>query len=491
MAEVSEGIAPIIPLDRGSTFPLHRQIYEGFRAAIVRNDLRAGQRIPSSRDLASELGVSRIPVLNAYAQLVAEGYFESRVGAGTYVSSLPDLVAPSRPSYPPAPDLLSGPRPVSRQSSLYPRFQRTVRHVGWGAFGVHQPAFDHFPFKLWSKLVLRHSRSPRVSVLHRIDPMGYEPLREAVCEYLRTARAVRCDPDQVMIVSGSQQALDLCARVLFDPGNHVWVEEPGYWLARSAFIGAGCRPVPVPVDPEGINVAAGIKLCPKARAAHVTPSHQYPLGVMMSASRRMQLLNWAQRAGSWILEDDYDSEYRYESQPVASLQGLDQNARVIYVGTFSKVLFPSLRLGYLVCPRDLTERFAALRYSTDIFPPYLNQAVLTDFMRDGDFARHIRRMRQLYKERRTTLVESLGKELGTVLEVHGREAGMHLAVTLPNGFRDVDICKRAEEKRLWLWPLSPSYLAKPAHHGFILGFGSTTTAEIPRAVRRLRELVNA
>jgi GntR family transcriptional regulator/MocR family aminotransferase len=324
---------------------------------------------------------------------------------------------------------------------------------------------------------------------HYGDRMGLKALRETIAAYLRTARSLRCEAEQIMIVSGSQQALEISARVLLDPGSRVWVEEPGYGLARNVLALAGCRLVPVPVDMEGLDVAAGIKQCRKARAAVVTPSHQFPLGATMSARRRFQLLEWAQTTGSWIIEDDYDSEYRYESHPIASLQGLDANARVIYIGTFSKVLFPSLRLGYVVIPSDLVDRFLAIRRAMDLGPPSFYQEVLTDLINEGHFARHIRRMRSLYRERRTALVDSIGKELGSRIEVLGDEAGMHLTVTLPSGSCDVEIAERAARQNLWLWPLSPSYLGEVSRSGFILGFGSAPVAEIPRAVRKLRNLL--
>jgi GntR family transcriptional regulator/MocR family aminotransferase len=293
-----------------------------------------------------------------------------------------------------------------------------------------------------------------------------------------------------MIVSGSQQAVDLSTRVLLDPGSPVWMEEPGYWLARHVLIAAGCRIVPVPVDAEGLDVTAGIRRCRSARAAFVTPSHQFPLGVTMSASRRLCLLEWARSAGAWIIEDDYDSEYRYESKPVASLQGLDEASRVIYIGTFSKVLFPSLRIGYLVLPPDLVDRFLSMRYAMDVNPPHLYQAVLADFIGEGHFSRHIRRTRALYKERRTLLVDSLQRRFGSRLQILGDMAGMHLTVTLPNGLNDGEIANRAARESLWLWPLSPSYITKAAAHGFILGYGSTAPKEIQHAVEHLRAVLD-
>jgi GntR family transcriptional regulator/MocR family aminotransferase len=319
--------------------------------------------------LASELGISRIPVLNAYAQLLAEGYFESRVGAGTQIcGSLPDHVTPRKIGGGSG-RVRSGARPVSQRSSTLPPGERPAWLRGQGPFSVGQVAFSQFPTQLWSRLVVRHSRSLDATSLYYGDVMGSENLREAIATYLRTARAVHCEAHQIMIVSGSQQALDISARVLLDPGDHVWLENPGYGFARDVLATTGCSFVPVPVDNEGLDVAAGIKRCRKARAVYVTPSHQFPLGVTMSASRRLQLLDWAQSSGAWIIEDDYDGEYRYGSMPIASLHGLDNNARVVYIGTFIKVLFPSLRLGYVVIPPDLINRFLAARRAMDLSPP--------------------------------------------------------------------------------------------------------------------------
>lgn len=490
MKAVPSAFSPVIAVDRKAAEPLHRQIYEAYRAMVIGRNLGAGQQIPSTRRLASELGISRIPVLTAYAQLLAEGYFEARVGAGTFVcSSLPDQLTSAESRATKLNGVRSGPRPVARRALLLPRHKVAPWLRGLGAFGVSHPAYGQFPFQIWSSLIMRHCRNPHASALQYGDPLGNEELREAICTYLRTARAVRCEPRQVMIVAGSQEALEISARVLLDVGTPVWVEEPGYWLTRRVLDLAGCRVIPVPVDREGMDVTAGIKLCRKARAAYVAPSHQYPLGATMSASRRLQLLDWAQRSGSWVIEDDYDSEYRYGSMPIASLQGLDSNSRVVYIGTFSKVLFPSLRMGYVVIPPDLVDRFIIVRQALDLTPPHLYQAVLTDFIREGHFARHIRRLRLVYGERRTALVNSIREELGSSFEVHGSEAGLHLPITLPAGFRDLEIAARAAREKLWLWPLSPAYAGKTTRQGFILGFGGTTAAEMPDAVRRLKKVL--
>ena len=491
MKRVPSGIVPVIAVDRKAPDALYQQIYDSYRAAIVARTLRAGQRVPSTRTLATELGISRIPILNAYSQLLAEGYFESRVGSGTVVSrSLPDQspapqVRNSRPEKRP-----QKPRPEGRRIS-----RRTValdKNVpwrrGWGPFGVSQVAFEHFPFPVWNRLITRQSRHSYAKSLDYGDPLGLKKLRTAIANYVRTARGVRCEDEQIMIVSGSQQALEITTRVLLDPGDSVWMEDPGYRFAYRVFRFHGCKVVPVPVDDEGLNVMAGIRAARQARAALVTPSHQYPLGVTMSASRRLQLLAWAEQADSWVIEDDYDSEYRYESMPIASLQGLDSNARVVYIGTFSKVLFPSLRLGYIVIPADLVEAFLVVRLSMDIGPSHFFQAVLADFIAEGHFSRHIRRMRVVYGERRNALIEAIRKEFGNAAEITGGQAGMHLSMAL-GGIRDADIALRAADESLWLVPLSSSYLSKPPRRGFILGFGSTSAVQMPVAVQKMALLI--
>jgi len=483
---------PLIPLERKGDRPLHRQIYDALRAMILERRLQPGQRIPSSRALADELGVSRIPVLDAYAQLLAEGYIESRSGAGTFVAnSLSDQFLSVRPAA--VEDRASQDTAldaISQVSRLLP-VEGTPWFQGSGAFSVGQIACDHFPFRVWSDLVALHARKVRASSMTYADPMGSLEFREVIASYLRTARAVRCDASQIMIVNGSQHGLDLSARVLLDPGTPVWVEEPGYQFLRHTLTLSGCQLIPVPVDGEGLNVTAGLELCPDARVAYVTPSHQYPLGATMSTARRLQLLEWAHRSRAWIVEDDYDSEYRYESLPVASMQGLDPGSRVIYIGTFSKTLFPSLRLGYIVIPPALVGRFLAVRQANDLCPSPLYQAALSDFISGGHFTRHVRRTRHLYAERRSALVAALRKEFGSEIEIAGAEAGMHLVVTLPPGLSDRNISARAAGQGLWLWPLSAAYAGKAVRQGFILGFGGTKADDMLRQVRRLRSAIQA
>jgi GntR family transcriptional regulator/MocR family aminotransferase len=384
-----------------------------------------------------------------------------------------------------------GKRPVSRDTDFLLSGETSPWLGGRGPFRVSEPAADRFPHQVWSRLVGRHARASRgnLASLQYAEPMGHRPFREAVAEYLRTARAVRCEADQVMAVSGSQQALSLAARVLIDPGDFVWVEEPGYGGAHAVLKLRGARLVPVPVDEEGLDVSAGVERCPDASAVYVTPSHQYPMGMILSASRRLQLLQWASKTGSWVIEDDYDSEYRYGSPPIASLQGLDRDARVLYVGTFSKVLFPSLRLGYVVIPPDLVDRFAAVRDATDIFPPTFPQAVLADFIRQGHFARHLRRTRALYRERRDALVTALRREFGDAVQIVGDDAGMHLVATLPSVRDDREVSVRAARMGLWVMPLSSCYVGTPQRRGFVLGFAGAGVSEIRGGVRRLGEAV--
>lgn len=485
------GVARPLAIDAETPTPIYQQVYDIYRARILRRELRAGELVPSTRDLARALGVSRQPVLTAYGQLLAEGYLESRVGAGTFVAA----TIPQRPmsgsatAHPKA--SASGRRMVAARTAALPRYERASWGDALGPFQVGQPAVQDFPREIWSRLVARAARRMDVRDLQYGDPLGLETLRDVIANYLRTARAVRCDAEQIMIVSGSQQALDISTRVLLDPGASAWVEEPGYWLVHHALTGAGCRIVPVPVDHEGLRVDAGIARDPTARAAFVTPSHQYPLGVTLSATRRLELLHWADKTGAWIIEDDYDSEYRYDRLPMTSLQGLDTRARVVYIGTFSKLLFPSLRLGYLVIPPDLVERFTVVRQAADLCPSSASQAALADFIRDGHFSRHIRKMRRLYDERRHVLVAAIRREFGDAAEVVGAEAGMHLTLLLDDRLPDQDIAAEAARRGLWLSPLSLSYVSagSQARRGFVLGFGNAPAASIPGAVRLLGKLV--
>ncbi len=487
MKRVPATFLPPIALDQRAKTPVYRQLYDWFRLAISTGQMRRGQRLPSTRSVAAELKISRIPVSNAYDQLLAEGYLETLVGAGTYVArSIPDDSLPSSGKRLRA-EVKTGPRRMSRRGVALTQLPTQPWLNIVGAFRVSLPALDHFPISLWSKLVAQHSRKAAKGAMGYGDAMGNLPLREAIAEYLGASRAVRCDASQIMVTTGSQQGLQLSAQLLLDTQDSVWVEEPGYPSARQAFIAGGAHLVPVPVDYEGMTVAAAIRCGRNARAAYITPSHQYPMGMTMSAARRMLLLNWAVRTGAWIIEDDYDSEYRFESRPIASLQGLDNDARVIYVGTFSKVMFPALRVGYLVVPKDLLPAFCAARDAADVFSATLYQLVLTDFIREGHFARHIRRMRMLYMERRKILVEAIREQMGDMLEVVGAEAGMHVVAMLPSGVNDVAVSRKAAQLGVSATPLSTCYSGACPRGGLILGYGGTNAHQIHDGVSKLKK----
>jgi GntR family transcriptional regulator / MocR family aminotransferase len=491
MKQASTGFFPSITFDGDESSPMYRRLYDWFRSAILTGELRPGQKIPSTRYLASELKVSRITILGAFQQLSAEGYIESSTGSGTYVAkSIPDqatrLGLGNRPrSMEQA--ARSGSRQISQLSSNLVPFPTLP--FGVEAFRVGLPALDHFPINIWSRLVARRCRQPRKEMLNYGGPMGFGPCREAIAEYVTTVRGVRCDAAQIMIVNGSQQGLEISARALLDPGDPVWIEEPGYPGAVQALGAVTGKLIPVPVDDDGLNVKEGLKRCPKARAVFITPSHQFPLGMTMSAARRMMLIDWAARNDSWIVEDDYDSEYEFRKRPIAAVQGLDTDARVIYVGTFSKVLFPSLRIGYVVLPADLVSAFCRVRQASDISHATLEQAVLADFIREGHLARHIRRMRMLYIERNDALVAEINKQLGTSVQIVSAHAGMHLVGLLPPGVEDTIVWQRAAKANIASWPLSICYQRKPHRGGLVLGYGGVDRKQIQDGVKRLAAVI--
>ncbi len=473
-------MAAHFPLDRGSDVPLHRQIYDGLRRAIVGGSLRPGQRVPSTRALADELSVSRFPVLAAYDQLLHEGYLTGRSGAGTFVSAtLPDdAFRPAQPRGAPSARV-----PAVRPPTI------ARDEGGLTPFRMSLPGLDHFPHAEWTRLVVRHARELPPAMMAYGDPAGLQTLRTAVAEHLRAARAVRCEADQVLVVSGSQAGLRISASAILRPGDAIAVEEPGYPGAHAALASSGARLVPVMVDQEGLSVAGLEALRDPPRAVYVTPSHQYPLGVSMSAARRGELLEWAGRHDAWVLEDDYDSEYRYVSRPLASLQGMDPRGRVIYIGSFSKVLFPSLRVGYLVVPPSLRERFVEARESLDIFSPTLYQLVLADFLREGHFARHLRRMRTVYGRRRDALLAGLAEHCAGTLAVLNADAGLHISTRLPPGVDDVATIARLRARGLTASPLSQCYAGEPSSTGLLLGFGGFDERRLKEAAAVLGEVL--
>ena len=473
---------PEIILDQHSLMPLYRQLYVRFRAEILAGQLKTGTRLPSTRVLASELGVSRNTTALAYELLLLEGYIEGKVGDGTRVAyqqpqpKTPDSNPPTTGLSVRSQLLLNTPYP----GELYANPQSASTRL----FRAGQPDVSFFPFKTWAGLVAKHANRSLPGASHYQQAQGYLPLREAIATHIGITRGVHCSPDQIILTAGSQGALDLVARVLLDPGDLVWVEDPGYLGARGALLAAGASLVPVAVDEEGLEVDTGRKLCPAARLAVVTPSHQFPTGVTMSLSRRLALLEWARASQSWIIEDDYDSEYRFSGRPLEALQGLDNNGRVIYIGTFSKVLFPSLRLGYLIVPTKLLNGFIATRRFIDVHIPLLEQMALADFITEGHFARHLRKMRLLYLERRDALVEALKQELDD-MEVTIPEAGMHLVAWLPPGMNGRVTAQLARLQELYLVLISQSCQKPFPREGLMLGFANNTPEELRAGVKKL------
>jgi GntR family transcriptional regulator/MocR family aminotransferase len=475
---------PLMNLDPASPLPLYKQLYEEIRQAILRGSLRKGLRLPSTRYIATELHISRNTVVIAFEQLLAEGYIQSKTGSGTVVTdTLPDDVL--RVERQP----LSGNRTISQRgktirklSSFVPRLDLRLRYAPFH-FGL--PALSELPLDLWGRLVARHCKTAPIEIAVHGDPAGLRRLREAIASYLGVARGVRCHADQVIIVNGSQQALDLSARVVADPGDAAVMEDPGYSGARSVLLAAGVRVLPVRVGREGLRVDLLSKRGVKAKLVYVTPSHQFPLGVALSLANRLQLLDWAARNGAWILEDDYDSEYRYESKPLPALQGLDRHGRVIYIGTFSKVLFPSLRLGYLVVPEDLIDVFVAARWTCDRTSPLVDQAALADFILEGHFASHIRRTRTLYMERRSVMIQTIHEELANLLEPWDPEAGMHTVGWLPPGIVDSRISHDAAQAGLNTLPISAFALRPLSRGGLLLGYAAFAPEVIRKGIREL------
>ncbi|MEW5914761.1 MAG: PLP-dependent aminotransferase family protein [Gemmatimonadota bacterium] len=468
-----------------------RQIVDGIRSAILRGALTPGARLAGARELAATLGVSRMTVDAAISQLRAEGYLEGRQRSGTFVAhGLPErvLAVGSAPTAPFAPGLMRPPRLSERGARMaVPGHDR--RGAGLAIpFALGIPALDAFPWKTWSQLTTRFWRKPLSEMLLYGDAAGYAPLRNAVAEHVRRARGIECSAEQVFIVEGSQQGLDLATRLVIDPGDEVWVEDPGYTGARAAIESAGGELVPVPVDDEGLNVTIGRQRAPTARAVCVTPSHQYPLGVTLTAGRRLALLEWAREAEAWIIEDDYDSEFRYGGAPLPSLRTLDVDGRVIYVGSFSKTLFPALRIGYVITPSHLVDAFRAARGVSGRHAPGVQQAVLAAFVDSGHYERHIRRMRTLYHERRATLLEHGRARVGH-LEFKPHDGGMHVLARLTLPLRDQSIVAEAQRVGLELAAVS-AYGVAQRQNGLLLGFTGYSNERIVAACDTLARVMD-
>ena len=482
--------AGIVKLDARKKQPIFRQIYDGIRDAILTTRLAKGAPLPSSRELAKELNVSRMTVVNAFDQLIAEGYLASRRGSGTFVSwELPEERQMVR--FRPTPTRTSVAAKSSAKSYLSKRGNFYRQQSEWipsiadqlKPFCPGVPALDEFPMEIWNKLGRQRQKQSSAEELSYGDPAGYRPLRKAISKYVQEYRGVRCDPDQVMIVAGTQQAIEVASKLLLDPGDEVLFEDPGYRTARCAIAANGGKIVPMPVDQQGADVESGFRRAPGARMIYVTPSHQYPMGVTMSIERRMELISWAQRNRSIIIEDDYDSEYRYAQHPIPSLQGLDSADQTIYIGSFSKVIFPALSMGYAIVPKPIASTFSAALGLVSRPPSKQNQIILYDFIRLGHFGRHLRRMRKIHQLRRTALIDSIEQHLGDKLQIIGADAGLHATARVLTKHNDSTLARRIDSLGVVIRNLSAySYSKKNSHNGLIFGFACATPKQLKHAV---------
>lgn len=494
-----------IRLNRRKNVSLAKQLYESLRSAILAGQLSKGYRLPSSRALASELGVSRTTIINAFDQLTAEGYLRGNVGRGTFVSEqLPEERQIAKFITTTEVALACSDNKISAKSCRKIYSRRGRQFVSSDSilsdyiedlrpFRPGIPALDEFPIETWTRLVRRRWKKVGASDLSYGDPQGCLALRNAIAEYVRGFRGVRCKPEQVMIVSGTQQAVDIVARLSIDPGDDVLFENPGYFRARSAFVTSGAKIVSVPVDENGMQVDQAIAKSASSRLVYVTPSHQFPLGVTLSIERRMKLIEWANRSCGLIFEDDYDSEYRYAQRPIPSLQGLDHGNRTIYVGSFSKVMFPSLSIGYAIVPVSMIDGFQKALELVGRPPSKLDQLVLTDFINDGHFARHLRRMRTIHEQRRTALVESVTDRLGHVMQIIGADAGLHCTARLVDRLDDKQVSEKAAELGVIVKALSDYFVTTKRSaktNGLIFGFACSTPTQICTAIRKIAPIFN-
>jgi len=474
-------------LDRASTVPIFRQIYMQVRTGVLAGSLAPGAALPSTRLMAEKLAVARASVVAAYQQLLAEGYITGRSRSGTYVSEeLAGVVLPVRRRLSPRPFKA---RSVPQPAQAFAEFTQSTAQVDERPFNTGRTLVDARTVEVWRKLTHQAISSLSPRDLGYSDPCGFIELRRSLCEYLRTARGVRCEPHQIVITTGTQHAIDIAIRVLLSPGDEVWVEDPGYFLTHRQLVLAKACLRAIPVDAEGIRIDQGLRISPKARAVFVTPSHQFPTGVQLSMARRLALLAWARESGAYIIEDDYVSEFRYSGPPLASLQGLDEDERVIYVGTLNKALFPGLRLGYAVLPPALLPAFVSARYLIDRQPPSLYQAVAAEFLRQGHFTAHIRRMRVRYREQRDALAAILASRAPRLLKVEVPDQGMHLIAYLRNGVSDINIEGAARARGLVVRATSRFYLDASPRSGLMLGFSGFPRAAIVPAAVRLAALV--
>ena len=478
--------------------PLYQQLYRAVRASILSGGIARGSRLPVTRSLARELGISRNVVLIAYEQLIAEGYLVGRVGSGTYVSAvLPDAMLavsahkPQSDAVPPARIAISD--YARRARELAPGSARLAASLSRPMpynFHFGHAATDDFPHDTWRRLIARHANSPAIEYA---GPEGDQRLRAAVADHLLQSRGVVCTPEQVFIVNGGQQGIDLTARVLLNSGDTVVMEDPHYLGAREVFLSLNAKLAGVPVDEAGLQAAKLLRRSGAVKLLYTTPSHQYPTGAILSLDRRLQLLDWAARSGTCILEDDYDGEYRYEGRPLESLQGLDRAGCVVYLGTFSRAIFPALRLGYLVVPKSLIEVFRTAKWLTDRHTPVLPQQVLADFLREGHFERYLRRLRARNDRRRTALLSALKENFGAAIHVSGATSGIHVLVrfnNLPNSIAN-ELVARAVRAGIGVYSAAKNYLRPPQHVELILGYGALSERTIRAGIFALKGVIDS
>jgi GntR family transcriptional regulator / MocR family aminotransferase len=458
---------------RPASTVLTRWLQDELRRAILDGRLRPGTRLPATRDFANQYSLSRGTVVTAFEQLQAEGYLICKVGAGTWVNER----------------LSNHPVGTRRSPAAVRRLPPPMRGLTFAhsarPFRSHEPAITEFPVEIWARVASRRLRRVSSSLLAGRDVRGYAPLREAIADYLGTFRGVNCLPDQIVITSGVQQGLDLLIRLLVKPADEVWMEDPGYFGATMALRNVGAKIIPVPVDEQGLSVSKGRQLAARAKGVYLTPAHQFPLGATMSLERRLAVLAWAREAGAFIIEDDYDSEYRFEGLPVPALQGLDKSGSVILVGSFTKLLFPSLRLGYIVAPAALVDPLLDLRFGTDQHPSGLDQAILTDFILEGHFVRHIRRMRELYAGRLAALQDGSRRYLDGMLEIAGIQAGLYTAGFLRNGMTSREAETAAASRNVETMGLDRFMLKRTDIQGVVLGFAAFDENQIRRGLADL------
>jgi GntR family transcriptional regulator/MocR family aminotransferase len=481
-----------VRIDHESSRPVSTQLYVILRDLILSGGVAAGERLPASRTLARDLAVSRTTVIDAFDRLTAEGLIESRVGAGTYVAKAleaerPQPTATRAASTSDRPPRLS--RAMARSVERFGERQRLPSVAR--AFTTALPAFDAFPMAQWARLSAKHWRRNRGDVMGYGEPFGYPPLRHAIAAHLRANRGICCDAEQIFIVAGAQQAFSLIGSILLNPGDRVWFENPGAIGARNSLIAAGATLVPVPVDEQGLRVDEGLRRSARFRLAFVTPSHQQPLGVTMSLERRFALLQAAERAGAWIIEDDYDGEFSYAGSPLPTLKSVDATGLVIYVGTFSKSLFPSLRLGYLLAPPALVDTLRSIMNKLLHGVPSFVQAVVAEFIDVGHFAAHLRRMRRIYAERNDVLCRAAQRRLPGLLDVVPSQSGLHTIGHLRTGLSELAVAEAARRRNITVSPIARFSLARVPLRGLVLGFGGVRPPEIEAGVDVLGEVLEA